>query len=354
MFPTISIIVPVYNAENYLDECICSITNQSYPSIELILVNDGSSDASGQICERYAATNPAISVIHLPGNGVSCARNRGIAAATGDYIAFVDSDDIVDVHFLRRLYEVVHSTDTPLDIGICGLQRFNGQGEVRDLLEGSDYTMSQSQLIESVLCNNNIGGYMCNKLYRMDLIRRYDLRLDETLSIGEDMVFITQYLTHCTNGIYINAPLYRYRINQDSALQAMYHTGQFDSTKLSNLDSAQSIMKILRHYCEKHVSDLSQSDLSKIHEAYSYRMSRTGMWTLFNTLKCNYYDRDLLRTIRNEYIRPHLGSYVHSAYAKGPEKISARFFSFAPCLFWKTAHLALHITPGRLIKRHLG
>lgn len=354
MLPTISVIVPVYNAEKYLNECITSIQNQSYPSIELILVNDGSTDSSGEICDQYASADSNISVIHLPGNGVSSARNHGISAATGKYIAFVDSDDFVDTDFISHLYEAMISEHIQTDLSICGLQRFTAQGEQRDLLEGSDLSMNQAELIESVLCNNNIGGYMCNKLYRMDIIREHGLRLNETLSIGEDMVFIAQYLTHCSHGTYLNQPLYRYRINQASALQAMYHTGQFDPAKLSNLKSAQAIHTTLSQYCNDRAASISEKDRDKILKACSYRMSRTGMWTIFNTLKCNYYDPELLGMIRNDYIRPNLRAYLGSSYASFSEKASARFFACTPRLFWKAAQMALSITPQRLIKRHLG
>ena len=107
----VSVIVPVYNVEKYLDECVNSIINQSYSNLEIILVDDGSSDTSGQKCDTYKAVDNRIKVIHKKNGGLSDARNVGIEIATGEYISFIDSDDYVSEIFIESLVNKVNNTD---------------------------------------------------------------------------------------------------------------------------------------------------------------------------------------------------------------------------------------------------
>ena len=117
MPPLISIIIPVYNVEKYLDKCINSVLMQTYKNIEILLINDGSTDSSGQICESYAKKDSRIKVIHKENGGLSDARNVGIEHSTGSYIMFVDSDDYIDCNMASVLYNLLNSTNS--DMAIC-------------------------------------------------------------------------------------------------------------------------------------------------------------------------------------------------------------------------------------------
>lgn len=121
MKPVISVIVPIYNVEKYLPRCIESILNQSFKEFELILVDDGSSDNSGKICDIYAEKDERVKVIHKENGGVSSARNVGIKAVNGEYIGFVDPDDYIDREMYKNLYELCENNNC--DIGICKLGR---------------------------------------------------------------------------------------------------------------------------------------------------------------------------------------------------------------------------------------
>ena len=114
MFPKISVVVPIYKVEKYLDRCIYSIINQTYTNLEIILVDDGSPDNCPKICDEYASKDNRIKVIHKQNGGLSSARNAGIKVATGDYIGFVDSDDFIELDMYEQMYKVAYENDVDL------------------------------------------------------------------------------------------------------------------------------------------------------------------------------------------------------------------------------------------------
>lgn len=128
MSDLVSVIVPIYNVEQYLERCIKSIQNQTYRNLEIILVDDGSPDNCGEICDRYATEDERIKVVHKNNGGLSSARNAGIAVAQGEYYLFIDSDDCIAVNMVERMYSVCKYNDT--DITICGYQRFSEDEEI--------------------------------------------------------------------------------------------------------------------------------------------------------------------------------------------------------------------------------
>ena len=126
--PLISVIVPIYNVEQYLENCINSILNQTYRNLEVILVDDGSPDNCGGICDLYSDKDPRIKVIHKQNGGLSDARNKGLDAATGEYLAFVDSDDTILPEMIDKLYQRIVIDQS--DLAFCGYQQVNQKGDV--------------------------------------------------------------------------------------------------------------------------------------------------------------------------------------------------------------------------------
>ncbi|MBO4693987.1 MAG: glycosyltransferase family 2 protein [Clostridia bacterium] len=213
--PQLSVIVPVHNVERYLHRCVDSILNQTFADFELILIDDGSPDKSGEICDDFALKDNRIKVIHKANEGVSSARNAGMDKATGEYIAFIDSDDHIDPNFLKIMLEKAVSTDA--DMVMCSyLQTSMGISATQhhpfgnSVLDGKNEITEK--LIKSVIYVKDTNGLFspCNKLFRTGIINRVNLRMDKTMSFGEDMLFVLSYIDLCEKISFINDPLYYY------------------------------------------------------------------------------------------------------------------------------------------------
>jgi glycosyltransferase involved in cell wall biosynthesis len=334
--PLISVIVPVYNTEKYLAECINSLTTQTYRNIEILLINDGSTDSSEKICKQFLLMDDRIKYYSQTNNGVSSARNKGLDIASGEYIAFVDSDDYVSDDFLEQLYKNIDG----YDISICGLFRFGDSTNLRSLLLDIPSEISHDDLYRYVFCNNNIGGYLCNKLFSGQIVRAHNIRLNTTLSIGEDMVWIATYLKYVQYGFYIPKCLYYYRINSASALQNSYTTKTFNPKHISNLDASNLMYSVL------------EGESSIVFEALSYRFVRTSMWLFFNMLKCSYFDKNILNRIHMT-IRLNLRSYLNASEAKLLEKFVAIGLSVSSSLTFKIAKNIMKAIPSSFINKYL-
>jgi glycosyltransferase involved in cell wall biosynthesis len=187
--PELSIIVPVYKVEKYLPKCLDSILAQTFKDYELILIDDGSPDRCGRICDEYAVRDSRITVIHQGNEGVSSARNKGLAIAKGRYVTFVDSDDAVDTNAYDAM--LLKAKTSASDIVSCGVQYYteNGVFKRRDLTV--ECVCNQAEMLEAMFdLPNRLGGSCCNKIFRRDMIA--DLRYEETVSMGEDWLFLFQ------------------------------------------------------------------------------------------------------------------------------------------------------------------
>jgi len=193
----ISIIIPVYNAEKHLDMCVDSIVNQTYKNIEIILVNDGSSDNSGAVCDKWAKVDPRIKVIHKQNGGVSSARNSGLEVATGDYVGFVDSDDSVKPNWIYDLIEM--NSGFNADLITFGVERISNS-KITAVESMPSFKASGRDQLSAYFCRffDDIFGSVCAKIYRTQIITDFNLRFDETLSLNEDAFFDYAFIPHAT------------------------------------------------------------------------------------------------------------------------------------------------------------
>lgn len=208
MNPQVSIIVPVYNSARYLDACINSVVNQTFTDWELLLIDDGSTDSSAKICSNWKDRDSRVKCIQKPNGGVSSARNMGLAHAIGKYIMFVDSDDCCANRILEILH---HSIQNEHDIVACRVTGFKGEVPAIPLV---DTVSEQINTIDNLYIKYGEAGLLhppVAKLYKTDIIRKYNIRFDETLSLGEDLCFNLDYLDHVSSGSLIDSPLYLYR-----------------------------------------------------------------------------------------------------------------------------------------------
>lgn len=182
----ISIIVPIYNVEKYLSKCIKSIINQTYKDLEIILVDDGSTDNSGKICDEFAIKDNRIKVIHKKNAGVSSARNQGLDKANGDYIAFVDSDDYIEKDMYEKMVNVMNKYD--VDIVSCNYNHVNEKIEPFFILDKDEYINNKTELIEKVFQYKNYDMILFNKLYKKYIWK--DIRFPLGINLAEDLMML--------------------------------------------------------------------------------------------------------------------------------------------------------------------
>ncbi len=208
--PAVSIIIPVYNAEKTVRKCIDSILTQEFEDFELILINDGSKDSSAAILDEYAAKDVRIRVIHKANSGVSATRNLGLKEAKGKYIQFLDADDWLTPDSTKILYRAME--ESACDMVVAGFYRVVGDRVGRKSSIDADCVLSLKEYSEQMMENpaDYYYGVLWNKLYRSDLIRQYDIHMDESLSFCEDFVFNLDYLIHTEKIRALNVPVYYY------------------------------------------------------------------------------------------------------------------------------------------------
>lgn len=191
--PLISVIVPVYRAAAYLARCIDSLLNQEHRNLDIILVDDGSPDNSGTLCETYAAKDARVNVIHQANAGPSAARNKGIEAAKGDFLCFVDADDYVTPDYICHFTEGLGDDVDLVFQGICELHH---GVETRKIPQPKLY--SRHELCEAIADINrqSMFGYVCNKCYRRSIIEEHHLRFRTDINLSEDRIFALEYMQY--------------------------------------------------------------------------------------------------------------------------------------------------------------
>ncbi len=230
----ISVIVPVYNVEQYLPGCIESIQKQTYRDLEIILVDDGSTDHSGKICEQYAALDPRISVIHKANGGLVTARKAGLEAATGRYTGFVDGDDYIEERFYEHLLCYLHQTDA--DFVHSGIVAETADGAAKMLINAADkeYTdkENKTELIQKHIVSHDerdeeyFVSILCSKLFRTDFIKDCYCRVPDHLSFGEDILTLCRCILKSGRFAVLAQAEYHYII-RDTSISHMWSMDKF-------------------------------------------------------------------------------------------------------------------------------
>jgi len=211
----ISIIVPVYNVEKYLNKCLDSIMTQTYKNLEIILVDDGSTDNSGMICDEYSRKDNRIKVIHKANGGVSDARNKGLEIASGDFIGFVDSDDWIDCDMYKFLYEGIKTYNA--DISICGHYDvcYNEILHITHVKKTIIY--NRCEAIEELVNDNTFRCYLWNKLFKKNLFNKIKFPIEfPIVRTNEDKAVMYKLFDQANTIVYLHNVLYFYRKRQGS------------------------------------------------------------------------------------------------------------------------------------------
>ena len=214
---SLSIIVPVYNTEKYLQKCLDSILAQTRKDFEVIVINDGSTDGSARIMQQYEALYPEyIRGIYQENHGIGYTRNKGIESAKGKYIAFIDSDDSIEPEYCQMLLEKMENSD--LDLVVCDYYEVNELTEEKALFEIADFSDSNLKTEPRLLFDINISPW--NKLYKTELIRTYNITFPEELKY-EDTLFVLKYLCVAKKIGKVNKPLVDYLIRGGGETKTM-------------------------------------------------------------------------------------------------------------------------------------
>lgn len=226
----ISIIVPVYNVEDFLSACIDSILSQSFPDFELILVDDGSPDNCGAICDEYAQKDTRIRVIHQQNGGISAARNAGLDVAMGKYIAFVDSDDVVDRSYIGYMYTSIQAYDADM----CIVRYSDFQEHISSINPGIDITVvlsGRDACLHRYSGDKRIHPTAWGKLYRCELFDHLRFPVGK---IHEDQ-YVVSIALYLSKRIAVSEQvLYYYRLRKDSITYSSFSTKHFDNIRLMN------------------------------------------------------------------------------------------------------------------------
>lgn len=220
----VSVIVPVYNVEKYLKKCVTSIMENSFKNLEIILIDDGSTDNSGQLCNELANMDSRIKVIHKTNGGLSSARNAGLDIARGDYISFVDSDDYIDKDMLSKMLDKAIEYDA--DIVQCGIFRVNEKGEKSTTFQIEDWNYHGEEILEKFFKKQTIPVMVWNKLFRRSLIG--ECRMMDGHN-NEDNIFTIDILPKANCVVSIHEQLYYYLIRSDSIMKKSFTEKRFDS-----------------------------------------------------------------------------------------------------------------------------
>lgn len=246
MSALISIIIPVYETEQTIERCLVSLINQSYEHLEIILVDDGSTDQSGFLCDLYAEKDNRIKVIHQQNRGASDARNAGIRAANGDYIGFVDSDDWCERDMYRHLYQL--SDEGKADVAICSFVFDKSDG--RCFTESSTridrpLVLTRGQALQSIAGSRKFekAGYnVWNKLFSHQLINENAILFNDELTYGEDAFFLVTAILAAQKIVYQPIPVYHYCQNLKSLENQAITDHHFSRVKMGQLVALNKII----------------------------------------------------------------------------------------------------------------
>lgn len=262
-----SVIIPIYNTEKYLTRCINSIINQTYKKMELILVDDGSTDDSKKICDKFARDYEMIKVVHQKNRGVSAARNVGLKLASNEYIVFVDSDDWIERETLENLYNVIKHNETDCIV-------FNLKEQVLKKIENKNQTQTWEEEIEKLIITERINSPV-NKVYRNSIIKNNNIKFDEEVSIGEDLLFNIEYFTSSKKIYILNKELYHYEVSNNKSLSRKYKEDKYEqlmyvNDRIKKITNSLESTKIKRAILYVKLKSICSCILELFHENCKY------------------------------------------------------------------------------------
>lgn len=317
----VSVIVPVYNKEKYILKCLKSISSQTYPMLQIIIVNDGSSDRSGDICEEWAKKDCRIKVIHKENEGLAAARNLGIKYAEGTYICFVDSDDWIDSKFVETLLNACKEEN--VQIACCKIVReniMNPNNKENTITSFSPpQVLDLQESIKNICLNPFYNMYVCNKLFSKAVLHNIKFPVGK---LYEDTIVTFLSVYRCDHVAFINCPYYHYLIDAQGITQSKFSQKDYDI-----LDAWKQVYDIYKGN--------SKLDIKVIDAAFC-----AAYLLLYNKLaKCTnekiFYKRDILLIklfLKNNIVKIVKNQYISLKF-KGAALVGAISFRFYKLLY---------------------
>lgn len=245
----VSIIVPVYNVEKYIEMCLDSVINQTYKNIEILLIDDGSTDNSGNICDKWQKKDKRIKTFHKENGGLSSARNYGIDRAKGDYLTFIDSDDTLELDYVEYLYNLIKKHDT--DLSICPYTVIINETKKYDFGKNYDEELLDTdECLKRMLCEEGFTVSACAKLYKKELFDdiRYPLN-----KLCEDNGTTYKTIMKCSKIAYGNESKYNYFKRPNSIMTSKFNMKRLDLIELTDImcDDIESKYSNIKSACDK-------------------------------------------------------------------------------------------------------
>ena len=273
----ISIIIPIYNVEKYLEKCLDSILNQTYKNLEIILIDDGSTDNSPNICNSYCEKDKRIKIIHKNNEGVSSARNKGIELSKGKYIVFIDSDDYVSNEHIEVLYDCIISNN--VDLVISNLIDISEDGIILNNEEKESFLMNKDQCLKELLSEDNFYHLCCGNIYRKDLLEK--IRFNCKYRIAEDLDFLYRYIKQISSAYFLSKNTYYYLKREGSATNSIYSEKWNDELKICNfiISEMVELENNFHKYAKRKYIRLN------INQAYRFELNKNQTKILKNNIK---------------------------------------------------------------------
>ncbi|MBA6153570.1 glycosyltransferase family 2 protein [Gelidibacter maritimus] len=318
MEPLISIIIPIYNVEKYLNECIDSVINQTYKNLEIILINDGSPDKCGPICDQYKLKDDRIIVIHQKNKGLSGARNSGLEVASGDYIGFVDSDDWIG----EKMYEVMLNLLLKYDLDIIECEANQTNHEI-DYKTGSyDVAIENSfKALHRIIKNSSFPVW--RRLYKKEIIKDSRFVLNKT---SEDVYFMIDNIPKTNKMGYYGFPFYNYRANPTSIMRSPYNLTRLDDSISAALYLKNELVSFISNN-KKNEQGVKQKELLLVVQNFILDQ------LIYHYKMLNYYPEvDPKHTnrkkVKNLIDKNYFNSKNHSPYIKFAKFLPEQLFKF--------------------------
>lgn len=309
--PLISVIVPVYNTENYIRDCLDSILTQTYTNLEVIVIDDGSKDKSEEIIQEYIAKDNRVKYFKQENSGLSATRNKGMDIAQGEFISFIDSDDAINKYFYETLYDALITTN--VSIAECKLKNFLNIEELNDIRNSQEYKiLNYYNFIESPIIQGSFGESSCTKLYKSEFIKTFRFDIGK---IFEDSRIIHKMYCKAENIVFVDFEGYYYRKSPNSITRS-----KINEKQLELLDVIENRIEFFREL--------------KWHNHIKYCMADYARRALIFYSECVRQKVD--KNLKNkpyDILMAHKNEFLNNLYNHTKTKMMLRVFYFSPKLF---------------------
>lgn len=318
----ISIIVAAYNIEAYLPRCLDSLIGQSYQKLEIIVVDDGSRDSTGDICDRYAKKDSRIKVIHQENQGLSGARNTGLSIAVGDYIGYVDGDDWVEPDMYRAMLKACE--DEGAQLAVCSYKKIKKE-KVQEQYTQKKYVLTREEALDTYICDNksyHIYNSVWSKLFRKDLVENMKFPVGKK---SEDIMYTTKALVHTNICVFLDKPYYNYVLDrEDSIMNNKLHERRFNDEI---------------PFWKEQIEYLKDQGLEEFSEKAFYHFCRRMLFYFveFKDKKMKASARELVKLLKSE--RENIKEIYKKDFVTVGDKARMRTFLQSPGMFYHIVKL---------------